>query len=76
MSRVEHYTEDLTGDTFRVDSLVQDAVIYNLGVIGKVATEIERNYPDFAASHAHVRWTPLHQTCDRIAREYFSFDAT
>ncbi|SIT40471.1 conserved hypothetical protein [Paraburkholderia piptadeniae] len=75
IARIEHYTEDMTGDTFRVDSLVQDAVIYNLGIVGRVASDVERNHPDFAATHAHVRWKHLHQTCDRIAHDYFSFDA-
>ncbi|SEI80124.1 HepT-like ribonuclease domain-containing protein [Paraburkholderia diazotrophica] len=75
MARIGHYTEDMTGDMFRVDSLVQDAVIYNLGIVGKVASDVERIQPDFAATHAHVRWKHLRQTCDRIVHDYFSFDA-
>ncbi|MBP0591642.1 DUF86 domain-containing protein [Paraburkholderia sp. LEh10] len=75
IARIEHYTEDLTDDTFRIDSLVQDAVILNLGIIGSVACDVARKRPDFAAAHAHVPWEKTCLACNRLTRDYFSIDA-
>ena len=59
IARIEHYTQDVTDDTFRVDSLVQDAALRNLTVIGVAAHDLSRDHPDFVAAHADVPWKDL-----------------
>lgn len=48
-ARIDRYTEGLDGAGFAASDLVQDAVVFNLHVIGKCARTIENNVPEFLA---------------------------
>jgi len=60
ISRIYRYTRDMDEATFLNNQLVQDAVIRNFEIIGEASNNIEKHYPDFAASHPEL---PLALAC-------------
>jgi Protein of unknown function DUF86 len=57
IERIGQYTEDLSKVVFLDDQMAQDAVIRNIEIIGEASNNIEKHYPEFAATHPEL---PLH----------------
>ena len=57
--RIETYTRGMTREEFLASSLVQDAVIRNLEVIGEAARNIELADPALPAEHPQVAWSAM-----------------
>lgn len=74
IGRVERYTRGITAEAFAADSLVQDATIRNLEIIGEAAHNVERTDPEFAAAHADVPWEDMYLMRNRVSHGYFSVD--
>jgi len=51
IERIASYVQGLDAISFAADSLVQDAVIRNLEVIGEASHRIVTRFPEFAAQH-------------------------
>jgi len=74
IERIESYTEDMNEVAFLDDRLVQDAVIRNLEIIGEASNNIEKHYPDFAASYPELPLSSAYQMRNAIAHGYFKVD--
>ena len=74
ISRIDHYTEDLTQVAFLENEQVQDAVIRNIEIIGEAAKNIEKHHPGFAERHSHVPWGDMYLMRNRVSHGYFTVD--
>ena len=54
VARIDRYTAGLDEAGFLSASLIQDAVIRNLEIIGEASRNIERRYPEFAVAHTEL----------------------
>lgn len=74
IERIDRYTRHMGRDAFLGDSLVQDAVIRNLEVIGEASSNIEKHCPAFAASHPQLPLASAYQMRNALAHGYFKVD--
>ena len=74
IARITHYTGDMDEAAFLNNQLVQDAVIRNFEIIGEASNNIEKHYPDFAASHPELPLSFAYQMRNAIAHGYFKVD--
>ncbi len=74
MDRIARYTAGLDASSFAGDSLVQDAVIRNLEVIGEASHNIETQCPEFAAAHPELPLAIAYQMRNAVAHGYFKVD--
>ncbi|MDD5036378.1 MAG: DUF86 domain-containing protein [Methylococcaceae bacterium] len=51
LEAIDRYTGDMDEVVFLNNSLVQDAMIRNFEIIGEASNNIEKHYPEFAATH-------------------------
>lgn len=72
--RIEQYTDGLDENGFLRNELIQDAVIRNLEIVGEASRNIERHFPDFAASHPELPLAFAYQMRNAIAHGYFKVD--
>ena len=59
---------------FLENSMVQDAVIRNIEIIGEASNNIEKHYPDFAAAHPELPLASAYQMRNAVAHGYFRVD--
>jgi uncharacterized protein with HEPN domain len=74
IERIDRYTEDMDEVTFLNNQLVQDAVIRNFEIIGEASNNIEKHYPDFAASHPELPLSSAYQMRNAVVHGYFKVD--
>ena len=75
IQRIEHYLGSVAHQTaFMSDTLVQDAVIRNLEVIGEAANNVRSADPDFAARHPAIPWDLIYGMRNRISHGYFDIN--
>ena len=51
IERIANYLDNVSVDTFTSDTLLQDAVIRNLEIVGEASRNILRHHPEFAEKH-------------------------
>ena len=69
--KIEKYTKNLGRDDFIKNSMVADAVVRNLEIIG----EASKNVPaEVQKKLLHIPWKKLSGIRNRIVREYFGVD--
>ncbi|MEY2152237.1 DUF86 domain-containing protein [Rhodanobacter sp. 115] len=71
IERIHSYVDDVDEVGFLASSLLQDAVIRNLEVIGEAARNIERVHPDFAAAHPELPLALANDMRNALAHGYF-----
>ena len=74
IERIERYTEDMDEVSFLADTLVQDAVIRNVEIIGEASNNIAKLYPEFAAMHPELPLSAAYQMRNAVAHGYFKVD--
>jgi uncharacterized protein with HEPN domain len=74
VERIRSYTTALTEDDFLLSTLVQDAVIRNLEVIGEACRNVRRHHADFATAHEDVPWHAPYEMRNALTHGYFSID--
>jgi uncharacterized protein with HEPN domain len=74
IERIERYTRDMAQRAFLDNQLVQDAVIRNFEIIGEASNNIEKHYPEFAASHPELPLAFAYQMRNAVAHGYFQVD--
>ena len=74
IDRIGRYTVDMDLQTFLANPLVQDAVIRNLEVIGEASNNIEKQHPEFVATHPDLPLAYAYQMRNAIAHGYFKVD--
>lgn len=67
VDRVQRYTRDMTYEAFLRDTLVQDAVVRNLEIMGEAVKGLS---PDFRKKHKAVRWQDIAGMRDRLIHHY------
>ncbi|MDE2353612.1 MAG: DUF86 domain-containing protein [Betaproteobacteria bacterium] len=74
IDRIEQYTEDLSEVAFLDNPMVQDAVVRNIEIIGEASNNIEKHYPEFAATHSELPLAFAYQMRNAVAHGYFKVD--
>lgn len=74
IGRIDRYVKDMEELTFLDSTIVQDAVIRNLEIIGEASHNIERHYPSFAADHPELPLAFAYQMRNAVAHGYFKVD--
>ncbi len=70
--RVTSYTSDLTWDEFSTDSMLQEAVSYNLIIIGEAASALPE---EVVSRHPDIPWPLMRGMRNVLVHKYFSTDA-
>ncbi len=68
ISRIESYTENGREEFFRSE-LVQNAVVWNIGVIGEAARQVSNWLKDL---HPEIPWQQITSMRNRLVHEYFN----
>lgn len=74
IDRIQTYTQGVAAEDFANKSMIQDAVIRNLEVIGEASRNIQIHHPEFAAEHAHIPFASAYQMRNAVAHGYFAVD--
>jgi uncharacterized protein with HEPN domain len=74
IDRIHRYTQGLTQAAFTQNTLVQDAVIRNLEVVGEASHNVQLRYPLFAAAHPELPLAAAYQMRNAVAHGYFKVD--
>ncbi|HTV31796.1 MAG TPA: HepT-like ribonuclease domain-containing protein [Methylocella sp.] len=75
IARIETYTHGFTLDTFRANTLVQDAVYKNFENIGEAAANIDRLDKTFWERHPNVAFRDSYDTRNVFAHGYFAVNS-
>jgi uncharacterized protein with HEPN domain len=70
-AKIEHYTKNLSRDDFVSNSMVVDAVVRNLEIIGEAAKNVPAEVQN---KLQNVPWKKLAGIRNRIVHEYFGVD--
>ena len=68
------YVVGMTKETFLADRKTQQAVIYNILIIGEAATQVINEYPDFITAHPDIPWREMRGIRNRMAHGYYELD--
>ena len=68
ISRIEFYIGDKSYAEFLKDSLIQDAIVRNLEIIGEAAKNIP---PDYIKKHTEIEWGKIAGFRDKLIHNYF-----
>ena len=67
INRISRYTAALSYSAFLDDTMVQDAVVRNLEIIGEAVKGLS---PGFRKKHKNVRWLDIAGMRDRLIHDY------
>lgn len=71
ITKIQRYTEGMNMQSFSASSLVIDAVIRNIEVIGEAA----KNLPEeIKEHHPEVPWSQIIGTRNKVVHQYFGVD--
>ncbi len=71
IGRIGKYTRGMTLKRFKADTLVQDAVVRNLEVIGEATGKLPKRYKDMSPE---IEWRSISGMRNILAHEYFGVD--
>ena len=74
IERIDRYTDDMVEVAFLESQLIQDAVVRNLEIIGEASNNIEKHFPEFAATHPELPLAFAYQMRNAVAHGYFKVD--
>ena len=66
--RIEDYTNEMTYETFLVDTRTQDPFVRNLEILGEAVKKLS---PQFTNSHPSIEWNNIAGMRDRLIHDYF-----
>lgn len=69
---IEIYTKGISLDKFLEQSMIQDAVIRQLEVIGEASAAVNE---DFRLDHKSIPWNIMEDFRNKLIHEYFSVDS-
>jgi uncharacterized protein with HEPN domain len=72
--RILHYIDDMSYSQFKQNTLVQDAVIRNLEMIGEACRNIIRYTPNFLEKYPNFPVHPLYEMRNLLVHGYFEVD--
>jgi uncharacterized protein with HEPN domain len=65
LERIQRYSAGKSATDFMADTLLQDAVLRNLGIIGEAAHRLLADSPDYAATHPEIPPAKIYGTRNR-----------
>jgi uncharacterized protein with HEPN domain len=71
IARVEEYIQGVDESAFRKSSLIQDAVIRQIEIIGEA---VKRLSPQFRSSCPDIPWQDIAGMRDKLIHDYFGVD--
>lgn len=74
IGRIDLYTSSMNPATFMGNTMVQDAVLRNIEIIGEAARNVERHHPGIASEHPDIPWEDIYLMRNRVSHGYFSVD--
>ena len=74
IDRIQIYCHGFDDRAFLSNTLVQDAVIRNLEIIGEASRNIERASPDFMAANPELPLTFAYDMRNLLAHGYYTVD--
>ncbi|MGA2169951.1 MAG: HepT-like ribonuclease domain-containing protein [Terracidiphilus sp.] len=74
LERIQRYTAGKFAADFMTDTLLQDGVLRNLGIIGEAAHRLLADSPDYAAMHPEIPLARIYATRNRITHAYEEVD--
>jgi uncharacterized protein with HEPN domain len=74
LKRIFNYVDDVDEVVFLTNSLIQDAVLRNLEIIGEASNKLVRYHDEFIKRHSDVPWEDMYWMRNRISHGYFSID--
>jgi uncharacterized protein with HEPN domain len=69
--RVLQYTTGMTITEFLANTLVQDAVLRNIEILGEATKNLLECAPEYTAVHPEIPWIDIYGMRNRIAHGYF-----
>ena len=70
LERIQRYVNGKSEIDFMADTLLQDGVLRNLGIIGEAAHRLLADAPDYAAKHPEIPLAKIYGTRNRITHAY------
>ncbi len=74
LERIQRYTEGKSQDEFMADTLLQDGVLRNLGILGEAARRLLSDAPELAAMHPEIPLAKKYGMRNRITHAYEEVD--
>jgi len=74
IEHIHEYVADIDETAFLQSSLLQDAVIRNIEIIGEASHNIAQRYPGFAQDHPELPLAFAYQMRNAVAHGYFKVD--
>jgi len=74
LDRIQRYTSDKSESDFMADTILQDAVLRNLGVVGEAARKLLADAPEYVALHPEIPIAKINATRNRIIHAYEEVD--
>ena len=72
--KIESYLDAMEQDDFLKGERTQQAVVFNLIVIGEAASKLLQTHAAFLDRHPNVPWSGMKGMRNRIAHGYFEID--
>ena len=69
--RILHYTSEITHNQFLADSMVQDAVLRNIEILGEATKNLLECLPNLQITNPDVPWIDIYGMRNRITHGYF-----
>jgi uncharacterized protein with HEPN domain len=74
IERIHGYVEDVDEVRFLENTMVQDAIVRNLEIIGEASHNIDSHFPEFSATHPELPLAFAYQMRNALAHGYFKVD--
>ncbi len=74
LERIQRYTSGKSAADFMADTMLQDAVLRNLSIIGEAAHRLLADAPDYAALHPEIPLAKIYATRNRVTYTYAEVD--
>ena len=72
--RIQSYVESLNEQEFISNTMVQDAVLRNLEIIGEASHNIDKHFPEFVEKHSDIPFLYAYEMRNAISHGYFKVD--
>ena len=70
-AKIEGYIDGVSEKDFESNSMLQDALVRNIEIIGEAAKNLSQ---DLRESHADINWRDIMRMRDKITHHYFRID--